>query len=116
MKILLLCNENITILIMNTINQTDLFKHWLHALKDLRAKAQILQRIKRAQQGHFGDYRVLGDGICEMKIDIGQGYRVYYARQGNTLYLLLLGGDKSSQRADIQAAKQYWQSIQQENL
>lgn len=85
-------------------------------MKDLRAKAQILQRIKRAQQGNFGEYRVLGDGISEMKINIGQGYRIYYARQANTIYLLLLGGNKSTQNADIQAAKKYWQNIQKENL
>lgn len=78
---------------MNIINQTDTFKNWLLSLKDLRAKAQILQRIKRAQQGNFGEYRVLGDGISEMKINIGQGYRIYYARQANTIYLLLLGGN-----------------------
>lgn len=96
---------------MNTIKQTDPFKQWLLALKDFRAKAQILKRIKRAEQGNFGDIKTLGDGVWEMKIDIGAVYRVYYAQQGQTLYLLLIGGDKSSQQKDIKTAKQYWQNI-----
>ena len=65
-------------------------------------------RIKRAEQGNFGDAKPVGDGVSEMRIDFGRGYRVYYAREGNTVYLLLSGGDKSSQSRDLEEAKQLW--------
>jgi probable addiction module killer protein len=98
---------------MYQINQTETFKHWLIGLKDIRAKAHILKRIKRAEQGNFGEYKSVGAGVYEMKADIGKGYRVYYAQQGQLIYLLLSGGDKSTQQTDIQNAKQQWQRIKE---
>ena len=93
------------------INQTELFKTWLASLSDERAKAKIIIRIKRVSAGNFGDYKSLGDGVSELRIDVGKGYRVYYARQDKIVYLLLSGGDKSTQSKDIKAAKKMWEAI-----
>ncbi|AXF22215.1 addiction module antitoxin RelB [Burkholderia pyrrocinia] len=99
---------------MNTINQTEEFSDWLRDLKDRVAKGSILSRIRRAQLGNFGSHKDLGDGVSEMKIDVGPGYRVYYGRQGGTVYLLICGGDKSSQDADIKHAKDIWEQFNKE--
>lgn len=96
------------------INQTELFKTWLNSLSDPIAKAKIITRIKRATLGNFGDYKSLGDGINEMRIDTGKGYRVYFAQQDKIIYLLLLGGDKSTQSKDIKAAKKMWKMIKKD--
>lgn len=93
------------------INETELFSKWLKSLSDKRAKAKIIARIRRATLGNFGDYKVLGNGVNELKIDSGKGYRIYYARQDKTVYLLLLGGDKSTQSKDIKIAKELWEKI-----
>lgn len=89
---------------MNTIQQSDEFRAWLKGLKDQTAKARILVRIKRLAQGNMGDAKHF-DGISELRIDTGPGYRVYVGKRGNTVYLLLCGGDKSSQQKDIEKAK-----------
>lgn len=89
---------------MNAVQQSDEFKEWLKGLKDQAAKAKILIRIKRLMAGNMGDAKHF-DGISELRIDYGPGYRVYAARKGNTVYLLLCGGDKSSQQKDIVKAK-----------
>jgi putative addiction module killer protein len=83
-------------------------------LTDLRARAKILVRIRRAERGHFGDVKLLEDGVSEMRIDCGPGYRVYFAREGRMVYLLLCGGDKSTQPADIKHAKTMWAAIKEE--
>lgn len=97
---------------MNTILATREFKKWLGGLKDLRARARIIARIQGARTGNFGSYRVLGRGVMEMKIDVGPGYRIYYAREGAVVYLLLCGGDKSTQPNDIKAAQKLWSARQ----
>lgn len=99
---------------MNDIHSTEEFEDWLTSLKDLNARAKILVRIDRAKCGNFGDSEAVGDGISEMKIDFGPGYRVYYVREGRVVYLLLNGGDKTSQKADIKRAKVMWEEIQKE--
>ncbi|KVE32253.1 type II toxin-antitoxin system RelE/ParE family toxin [Burkholderia sp. TSV86] len=91
---------------MNTLIRSDEFNDWLRNLRDGRAKARIAARLISAQHGNFGEYRVLTEGVCEMKIDIGPGYRVYYVRQGSVVYFLLTGGDKSTQQKDIKRAVQ----------
>ena len=96
---------------MNTINSTTEFTEWLGGLKDLKARAKIAIRIRNAELGNFGDYKVLDDGVSEMRIDFGPGYRVYFAREGRVVYLLLCGGDKSTQKADIKRAKTLWSNI-----
>jgi putative addiction module killer protein len=89
------------------------FRDWLDGLRDVAAVARIRIRLNRVRLGNFGVVRVLGDGVSELKIDSGPGYRVYYAMSGKTVVLLLVGGDKSTQRKDIAAAKRYWKEYQE---
>lgn len=88
---------------MIEVRQTERFRKWLKALRDVQAKARILVRIRRAELGNLGDAKFF-DGIGEMRIDHGPGYRVYFVKRGETLIILLCGGDKKSQRRDIEQA------------
>jgi putative addiction module killer protein len=97
---------------MNTIKATDGFNGWLADLKDQVARAKILGRINRARLGNFGDVKYF-DGIGEMRVDVGPGYRVYFVKEGRTVYLLLCGGDKSSQAKDIVKAKDILAALKQ---
>jgi len=90
---------------VNTFLRTPEFDEWLTRLRDQVGKARILARIRSAEAGNFGDCESVGDGISEMRIHVGPGYRVYYCRRGEVVYLLLCGGDKSSQKKDIREAK-----------
>lgn len=99
---------------MYLIEETDVFSHWLENLEDELAVINIVARIERARLGNFGDYKSIGDGVFEMRITKGKGYRVYYARKGNITYLLLLGGDKSTQDIDIKQAKKLWSELKKE--
>lgn len=90
---------------MNTIVRTGVFDAWLSKLKDACAKARIIKRIRSAERGNFGDCEPVGGGVSEMRIHFGQGYRVYFTRVGNEVYLLLCGGTKRSQQRDIIKAK-----------
>jgi putative addiction module killer protein len=96
---------------MNTVNETDEFSQWLSGLKDVQGRAKILIRIRRAGLGNFGECEPVGEGVSEMKIDFGPGYRVYFAQEGRVVYLLLCGGDKSTQKADIKHAKAMWKQV-----
>lgn len=88
------------------------FTEWLTNLRDRDAHARISARLNRLKLGNFGSVKALGDGVCEMKIDYGPGYRLYYAMQGKSIVLLLIGGDKSTQKQDIKRAKTFWQRQQ----
>jgi len=88
-----------------SIQQTQAFTHWCSAIRDLRAKITIARRIERASVGNLGDFKMLGGGVSEMRIDVGAGYRVYFTLRGREVVILLAGGDKSSQEADIRRAK-----------
>lgn len=90
---------------MNVIRQTGTFAHWLSGLADTQGKGRILARIEAAKLGNFGDSEPVGEGISEMRVHFGPGYRLYYMREGSVLYLLLCGGDKSTQQADIKRAR-----------
>jgi putative addiction module killer protein len=90
---------------MKTIRRTGEFDRWLQKLRDSKAVARILTRIKRLSEGNPGDSRFLGE-ISELRIDHGPGYRVYYKDTGNEIILLLCGGDKTTQQADITRARQ----------
>jgi len=90
---------------MLTVTKTDEFDNWLRKLKDIQALARINKRITRLELGNFGDYKSVNDKVFELRIDYGPGYRVYFARKGNKIILLLIGGDKSSQTRDIAYAK-----------
>ncbi len=80
------------------------FSDWLSGLADSKAKARILARIRSAELGNFGDCKPVGDSVCEMRIHYGPGYRVYYMRTGDIIYVLLAGGNKATQKADIKRA------------
>ncbi len=99
---------------MYTFLRSDEFDKWLVDLRDHIAKARVLVRIRAAEQGNFGDCKPVGDGISEMRIKDGPGYRVYFARRDKVLYLLLCGGDKSTQKHDIKRAKAMLKEIEEE--
>jgi putative addiction module killer protein len=90
------------------------FKDWLYSLRDLQAVERIRARLTRVRTGNFGNAKALGDGIIELKIDYGHGYRVYYAMSGKAVVLLLIGGDKARQGRDIETAKNYWKDYKGE--
>jgi putative addiction module killer protein len=87
------------------VRQTDVFSEWLDKLRDERARAKIIVRVRRLSLGNFGDVKQVGEGVGELRVDYGPGYRVYFARHGAQLIVLLCGGDKSSQVSDIKSAK-----------
>lgn len=89
---------------MYTFLRTPEFDSWLKKLRDPIGKARIIARIRSAEAGNFGDCEPVGKGVSEMKIHYGPGYRVYHSREGETIYLLLCGGDKSTQKKDIKKA------------
>jgi putative addiction module killer protein len=89
---------------MVEIRKTEQFAKWLDNLRDIQAKARVLVRIERLASGNPGDVKPVGEGISEMRIEYGPGYRVYFIKRGNELIILLAGGDKSSQPRDIKAA------------
>jgi putative addiction module killer protein len=90
---------------MVEIKKTDTFAQWLDSLRDIRARARIQARIQRFASGNTGDIKPVGEGVSEMRIDYGQGYRVYYTKRGNEIVILLAGGDKSTQNSDIKTAQ-----------
>ncbi len=90
---------------MNTFLKSDEFDAWLLGLKDHVGKAMIVKRIRSAEAGNFGDCEPVGEGISELRIHCGPGYRAYFTRRGDVVYFLLLGGDKSTQKRDIKRAK-----------
>ena len=88
------------------------FREWLHNLRDIEARARIRVRLNRVRLGNFGDAKSVGDGVSELRIPLGPGYRVYFGRAGSTVVLLLCGGDKSTQNRDICTAKDFWLDYQ----
>jgi len=87
------------------VRQTPIFREWLNGLTDERAAARIAQRIVRLQAGLMGDVKPVGDGVSELRIDHGPGYRIYFVQRGRVLIILLCGGDKKTQTRDIKRAK-----------
>lgn len=88
-------------------NNRALFSEWLNGL-DRMMKARVLTRIDRLRRGNFGDTKSVGEGVFELRLDFGPGYRVYYGREGDLVVILLCGGDKASQSKDIEGAKELW--------
>ena len=89
---------------MLEIRKTDVYAAWIDGLRDLQGRARILVRIERLSAGNSGDVKPVGEGISELRIDCGPGYRVYFTKRGRELVILLAGGDKSTQAADIKTA------------
>lgn len=100
---------------MFAIHRTDTFATWLSRLKDRRAAARIASRLLRAGDGNLGDVKAVGEGVSEMRIDYGPGYRIYFIRQGSMLIVLLCGGDKSTQQRDIAEAKRLAQKWKEQD-
>ncbi len=84
------------------------FETWYAGIRDAQARARIRARLTRVEAGNLGDYKAVGEGVCELRINYGPGYRVYFAQSGQTLIILLAGGNKSSQETDILAARLLW--------
>ena len=91
---------------MLEVRQTEIFANWFKGLKDRRAKARVQARIDRLEMGNFGDVSPVGEGVSELRIHYGPGYRVYFVQRGLVIVVLLCGGDKSSQNSDITKAKE----------
>lgn len=92
---------------MFTVRETEAFSDWMAALRDDRAKARIARRIDRLAAGNPGDVKPVGEGVSELRIDYGPGYRVYFVQRGDILIVLLCGGDKRTQDRDIRKAKEF---------
>ncbi len=90
---------------MYEISITQVFVKWLDRLKDTKAKISVVRRVERMSAGLFGDSKFLGEGVSELRIDVGAGYRVYYTIENDKIIILLIGGDKSTQTRDILKAK-----------
>ena len=90
------------------------FTKWLNALKDAKTRARIRRRLDRVGLGNLGDYQSVGEGVYELRLFFGPGYRIYFGEVDDTIVLLLCGGDKSTQSKDIKRAKSYWKTYQEE--
>lgn len=88
------------------------FERWLESLRDRQARARIKKRLDRIELGNLGDFKAVGAGVMEFRIDYGPGYRIYFALSGETIVLLLCGGDKRTQNQDILKAQKYWKNFQ----
>ena len=91
---------------MIVIKRTKVYNRWFNKLKDFRARSKINSRIYQIKNGNFGDFKSVSDGIFEMRIHYGPGYRIYYTRKDDEVIILLVGGDKSTQQKDIEKAKE----------
>ena len=91
---------------MYEIRETDTFRKWFESLRDLNARFRIAARIRRVSLGNLGDVKSVGEGVSELRVTYGPGYRIYFVRQGDTVIVLLAGGDKSTQKRDIEHAKE----------
>ncbi len=89
---------------MNEIRKTDTYARWLDRLRDIHARARVLARVERLAAGNPGDVKPVGEGVSELRIDYGPGYRVYFTMHGRTVIILLAGGDKRTQATDIKTA------------
>lgn len=100
---------------MPQIVKSDAFAEWIDGLRDRAGAAQVLRRLMRLERGNAGKVAPVGEGVSELKIDFGPGYRVYFAQHGAELVIVLGGGDKSSQDRDIKAAKKLWSEWKERN-
>jgi len=99
---------------MYEIKSTKIFSQWLMKLKDMKGRIAVARRIERMEHGNFGDIKPVGDSVSELRITVGPGYRVYFAKFEDSLIVLLVGGDKSTQTKDIAKAKKLLEEIKNE--
>ena len=97
---------------MYTLRQTQEFQDWLDALKDLRAQVRIVARLRLVEAGNLGDWKAVGGGVSEMRVDVGPGYRLYFTRRGNLLIVMLAGGDKATQNRDVKRAQRILKQLE----
>jgi len=102
----------IVVLHYQTASRRIPYREWIDALRGKDGQAAVLARVNRLAFGSFGDWKSVGDGVSELRIDYGPGYRVYFGRKGRAVVILLCGGDKGSQKADIRTAKLYWKDYE----
>jgi putative addiction module killer protein len=98
---------------LNQFIATDVYTDWFSSLRDVQAKARINARVRRAELGNFGDCEPVGEGVSEMRIHYGPGYRVYWVQRGHEIFILLAGGDKSTQAKDIKNALQLARNLKE---
>lgn len=84
------------------------YREWVESIADRKARAAVLARVDRLAFGTFGDWKAVGEGVCELRVHLGGGFRVYFGRKGRAVVILLCGGAKGSQESDIKQAKKYW--------
>lgn len=102
--------------VYQTPNGREPFNEWLVSIRDMETQGRIRARLERLEDGNLGDCQSVGEGIFELRVHFGAGYRIYFGQIGNTFILLLCGGDKSSQRRDLERAKTYWHEYKREYL
>lgn len=100
--------EQKTIIVFSDENGNEPYKIWFENLRDKKGKARIESRLKRLEEGHYGDCAPVGEGVLELRMFFGAGYRVYFGDDEGNIVVLLSGGDKDSQKRDIKTAKEYW--------
>ena len=91
-----------------TSNGHEPFAEWFNTIRDTQTRTRIQRRLVRLEAGNFGDYHVIGNGVFELRLHFGAGYRIYFSKPDNIRVLVLCGGDKSTQSRDIERAKNYW--------
>lgn len=96
--------------IYETLDGKRPFTEWLNSLTDIKAKAKIIKRIERIELGNLGDYKSVGKGVCELRLDYSAGYRIYFGQLGNIIVIILCGGNKDTQDKDIIEAQEYWEN------
>ena len=101
-----------TVIVYRDLAGNEPFTDWLSRLRDPTTRRRILKRLLRLEHGYYGDVKSVGGGVNELRFFFGAGYRVYFGEDGSTIVVLLCGGDKDSQRRDIQRAQDYWQEYQ----
>ena len=104
--------SEITVLHYQTVEGRFPYREWVESIADKKARAAVLARVDRLAFGAFGDWKIAGGGVFELRVHLGPGYRVYFGRDGRTVVILLWGGDKGSQDSDIKQAKKYWKDYE----
>ncbi len=102
----------IAVLHYRTVEGRFPYRDWVESIADMKARAAVLARVDRLAFGAFGDWKIAGDGVFELRVHLGPGYRVYFGRKGKAVVILLCGGDKRSQKSDIKQARKFWKDYE----
>ncbi len=108
--------QNKTIRYYTTQNGKTPYSEWFCSFKDSIIRNRVRRRIERMESGLYGDYKVIGDGLCELRLDFGSGYRIYFTEQGSDIVILFCGGNKSTQKKDIEIAHCYLKELTRRTL